>query len=92
MIVSFNGQLRNPAGLGSKQVHGMMQQSAGADQHYGGWLRVNGGSVLPSMRNREFQLDIEDGPCLRVRVGEVDGGVAEFESIGDPLRPDPPAT
>lgn len=89
MVVSFSGLLMSATGIGSKPVHGMMQQAGGEGGRCAGWFRVDGGVILRSMSNLEFRLDIEGGPCLRVRIGEVDGGSAEFESIGDPLRGSP---
>lgn len=88
---NFAGLLKTSAGHEPHAVRGHIQYSPeSAERKYGGWFRLDGLRLRGSRSDVEYQLDIQDGPCLRIRIGEVDGGTAEFESVGDPL-PRPPA-
>jgi hypothetical protein len=90
-MLAFDGFLRTSAGREPRTVRGRVQHAPGdASRRYGGWFRIDGVNLRHAMTAAECQLDIVDGPCLRIRIGEVDHGTAEFESVGVPLR-EPPA-
>lgn len=89
-MLDFNGTLTTSVGLEPTDVRGCVQHlPENAARPYSGWFRIEGLTARRTMAADEFHLDIADGPCLKIKLGEADHGMIEFESVGGSLRPNP---
>jgi hypothetical protein len=92
-MIAFRGTLRSADGSVVQRATGLLRRiTTGPKSRFEGRMQVAPRTIQRlAVSPEEYELDIEDGPHLRIkveggRVGYEALGAVEFLSNGDPLR------